>query len=135
MPISEEKQKGSTPDNHRFGQPLLPKCHYVKGKKYRFSGIGTICAPNLNILLITILGVIPMGLINSPVPAAATPTAFNATSPIDNSLMTFNATSPIDNSLMTFNATSPIDNSLMTFNATSPVTDNALTDNLTTARP
>ncbi|MDP9016149.1 MAG: hypothetical protein M3M87_05260 [Thermoproteota archaeon] len=122
MPISEEKQIGSAPDNHRFGQQLLPKCHYVKGKKYRFSGMGTICAPNLNILLITILGVIPMGLINSPIPAAATPAAFNATSPIDNSLMTFNATSPIDNSLMTFNATSP-------------VTDNALTNNLTTARP
>ncbi|MDP8906096.1 MAG: hypothetical protein M3M88_01075 [Thermoproteota archaeon] len=109
MPISEEKQIGSAPDNHRFGQPLLPKCHYVKGKKYRYSGMGTICAPNLNILLITILGVIPMGLINSPIPAAATPVAFNATSPIDNSLMTFNATSP--------------------------VTDNALTNNLTTARP
>jgi hypothetical protein len=122
MPISEEIQKGSNPDNHRFGQPLLPKRQYVKGKKYRFSGIGTArCAPNLNILLIIILGIIPMGLINNPIPAAATPAAFNATSPIDNSLMTFNATSPIDNSLMTFNATSP-------------VTDNALTNNLTPTR-
>ncbi len=122
MPTSEEKQKVSNPDNYRFGHPLLPKCHYVKGKKYRFPGIWTRCAQNLNILLIIILGIISMGLINNPIPAAATPAAFNATSPIDNSLMTFNATSPIDNSLMTFNATSP-------------VTDNALTDNLTTARP
>ncbi len=122
MPISEEKQKVSTPGNHRFRQPLLPKSHYVKGKKYRFSGKGSGCAPNLNILLIIILGIIPMGLINSPIPAAATPAAFNATSPIDNSLMTFNATSPIDNSLMTFNATSP-------------GTDNALTNNLTPTRP
>ena len=122
MPISEEKQKVSTPDNHRFGQPLLPKCHYVKGKKYRFSGMGTRCAQNPNILLIIILGIIPMGLINGPISAAATPAAFNATSPIDNSLMTFNATSPIDNSLMTFNATSP-------------VIDNALTNNLTPTRP
>ncbi len=108
MPISEKKQEGNTPDNHHLGIPLSPKCHYVKGKKHRSSGIGTKCAPNLNVLLIIILGIIPVGLINNPIPAAATPAAFNATSPIDNSLMTFNATS---------------------------VTNNAMTNNLTPTRP
>ncbi len=106
--------------NHYIEQSIS-KCHYVKGKKHNFSKKGTKYTPITNISIISILAIISIGLTYNPSPATATPASFNATSPIDNSLMTFNATSPIDNSLMTFNATSPIDSSLMTINETSPI--------------
>ncbi|MBA3978609.1 MAG: hypothetical protein H0X50_10550 [Nitrosopumilus sp.] len=107
--------------NHHIEQ-CTPKCHYVKGKKHNFSRKGTKYTPITNISIIIILAIISIGLTYNPSPAAATPASFNATSPIDNSLMTFNATSPIDNSLMTFNATSPVN-------------DNFLANNLTSTRP
>ncbi len=116
--------------NHCFEKPML-RSYHVGGKKYKFSGMETNFFSHKNIPITIILGIISSGLICNPSLVLATPTTFNATSPIDNSLMTFNATSPIDNSLMTFNATSPIDNSLMTFNATSPIDNSLMTFNAT----
>jgi hypothetical protein len=88
-----------------------PKSHYATGKKHNFSGNGTRYATSITSVSISIIfAIISIGLIYNPPPATATPASLNATSPIDNSLMTFNATSP-------------------------PVDDNFLANNLTSTRP